>query len=197
MDEIQLAKNLHAARGKEHNADNKVGSALSMAKIASSGNPAVAAANLATNKQVRKKVKKYAYSLTHWPEYIEWSTDGLILIPLFFAIIKDLLDWIGFSLPVLNESLNFSIMGFSALMLAFIGSSSSKASHVKTGIRTSMKWIVLLTGTTIEEIFGINLLPIESLTIVIAFILVIWERMEAGPPVERVKEQDNEEMSYA
>jgi hypothetical protein len=147
--------------------------------------------------KAKKKINKAIHALTHWFEYIEWSTDGIVLIPLFFAVVKDILDWIGFSLPVLNEALNFSIMGFSALVFVFIGASSGKSQHVKAGIRSSMKWFVLLAGTTIEEIFGINFLPIESLSIVIAFVLVIWERMEAEPSVEQKKERDKEELSYA
>ena len=102
---------------------------------------------------------------------IDWLMDWMILFPLLFAIFKDILDYVGFSLPGINEVFNLSIGGLLFLILAVLGSSQGK---------TFRKYIAGLVGVALEEIFGLNFLPIETVTVIVCFAFVLVERLEAA-----------------
>lgn len=141
-------------------------------KLASSlGNPQVAAARIGWD--LFKKV--------------EWSMDWMILFPFLLAIIKDILDWVGFSLPVINEALNLSIGGLTAIILAVLSASAKKSGF---GRKTVRKFVVLLAGIAAEELFGLNFFPIESITVAVCFILLLLERVIEN---EQTKEAGREE----
>jgi hypothetical protein len=115
---------------------------------------------------------------------VNWLVDWMIFIAIGAAFIKDLLDWIGFSLPVINEVMNFSVAIITTLILLVLGSSRATQKAVKGMIK---KWIVLLAGVLGEEIFGLNLLPIETITVAVCYWLVLYERKEAAEEAEKEK----------
>jgi hypothetical protein len=108
---------------------------------------------------------------------IHWTIDWMILLPLVLAIIKDLLDLIGFSLPGLNEVGNFCVGILTALVLVTLGSNRKHYGVIKGNLK---KWFVLIIGVSIEEFFGLNFLPIETITVIICYLLVLLERLFAA-----------------
>jgi len=108
-------------------------------------------------------------------KYARFSVDWLMAVALSAALLKDILDWIGFSLPVINEVMNFCVGITIAFALLLMGSNSNR-SMVKSQVK---KWLTLLGGVICEEFFGLNFLPIETLTVLVCYYLVLIERKEA------------------
>src|SRR3989344_6662561 len=169
--------------GKERNKDKKA----SQAQFAKDAGKYAAKKLLRSAGNVEAAAARVIWDLF---KQIHWSIDWMIFFPLFFAILKDVLDYIGFSLPVLNESLNFSIGALTAIVLAVLGSNLKSKGIGRQSVR---KFIVLLIGMACEEFFGLNLLPIESVTVLVCFLLVLFERvLDAEQEKKATKTQGQE-----
>jgi hypothetical protein len=95
------------------------------------------------------------------------------------AILKDLLDISQATgilyILVLVTTLCCSI--FIAMMMILGSFTHSGTGRVQRKIIRS--WLVLLSGTTAELLFGVNFLPIETLTVLIIYVLMLMERKQA------------------
>jgi hypothetical protein len=105
----------------------------------------------------------------------------LAYAPAFLAaLLKDLLDLVGIgSLPAIGTVLTlcFSLLIF-LLLWAFAGTSRKSHGAVRSGVLKSGK--VLLAGTIVESLFfGLNFLPIETLTVYIIYRMDKKRRREA------------------
>jgi hypothetical protein len=92
-----------------------------------------------------------------------------------FAILKDLLDFVLAPTVILSMlgSILCSIFIFMMLILA-------KASEErKTASRFITKILVIIGGGVVDSLPGIDFLPIETITIIIIYILVLSERAQA------------------
>jgi hypothetical protein len=123
--------------------------------------------------------------------HINFSVDWLLAAALAAALLKDILDWIGFSLPGINEVMNFCVGITIAFALLLMGS-GVKRSMVKKQVR---KWLVLLGGVGCEEFFGLNLAPIETITVLVCYYLVLIDRKEAAEEA-RERQQAQAEAEY-
>ena len=123
-------------------------------------------------------------------KHIHFSVDWLLYAALTAAVLKDILDWIGFSLPGINEVMNFCVGITIAFALLLMGS-SGKRSMVKKQVK---KWLVLLGGVGCEEFFGLNFLPIETITVLVCYYLVLIDRKEAAE--EEAIEQQQAQAEY-
>ncbi len=133
------------------------------------------------DRKMANRLKNLAKVATPWGaasllKYINWSKDWLYILALFFAIAKDFVDVVGIgSLPALGTvvSICCSIMIFLLILLA---EGSSKRRYVK---KTVNKYIVLIGGTLVEAFFfGLNLFPIEAITLIVVYIMVLFERKQ-------------------
>lgn len=175
--------NYKANLKKERNKDKK----MSQAQFAKDAGKYAAKKLLRSAGNVEVAAARVIWDLF---KQIHWSIDWMIFFPLFFAVLKDVLDYIGFSLPVLNESLNFSIGALTAMVLAVLGSNLKSKGIGRKSVR---KFIVLLIGMACEEFFGLNLLPIESVTVLVCFLLVLFERvLDAEQEKKATKTQGQE-----
>lgn len=136
-----------------------------------------------------KKVAKVASDLAKpWGglsllKYIHFSVDWLMAFAIAAAVLKDILDWIGFSLPVINEIINFSVALITTGALLLMGSDKGTQKMVKKQMK---KWFVLIAGVGAEEFFGLNFLPWETIAVLVCYFLVLVERKMAA---EEAKEQ--------
>ena len=100
----------------------------------------------------------------------------LAYIPAFFAaVLKDLLDPIGIgSLPAIGTVVTICISIFIGFMMLLAGA-HGKGKFVKGMMK---RFLVLVGGTGTEMLFGINIVPIETFTVVIIYIMVLAERKQ-------------------
>jgi hypothetical protein len=115
---------------------------------------------------------------------VDWLIDWMIFIPLIFAMLKDLLNYVGFNLPGINEVFSFSIGLLLFLILMVLGSKQRSSFR---------KYIANLVGMVLEEIFGLNYLPIETLTVLVCYAFVLIERLEASQASRENLEEGEEE----
>lgn len=108
-------------------------------------------------------------------------------LALIAAVLKDIFDLmevtgVGYALVIV---FTFLCSIFIAMMMLLGGGSGAR--HQQKIIRS---WLVLLSGTTAELIFGIDLLPIETLTVIIIYFLLLADRKLAAE--EKSLEKDSQ-----
>jgi|GEM_PF-1802060 len=115
-------------------------------------------------------------------------SDWMYGLALIAAILKDLLDLLEVTgiLYLIIIVATFLCSIFIAMMI--ILGSYSNGNGLRGG-RMQQKmirsWIVLLGGTAIEMTFGINFLPIETLTVLIIYALALSARVNAKKALQR------------
>lgn len=100
----------------------------------------------------------------------------------FFAILKDLLDLLGFSLPVISFIVTtlFTILIFIALYFAKTNKSVLEMRFI---IRKAVIWI---TGFITESLlFGINFLPIQTLVV---YLIYLVDKAASNEQIEKALE---------
>lgn len=127
-----------------------------------------------------KNVPNIASLITH----IDPFTDWLFGIALSLALLKDILDLVGIgSLPAIGTVVTF-IVSLSIGFIMLITGSRSKSKMMRSLIKSgAKKYGVLVFGSIIEMIFGIDFLPIETTVVIIVFILTLQDRREASRAV--------------
>jgi len=110
-------------------------------------------------------------------KYIE-LTDLLFVLPLMIAILKDLLDLVGIgSLPAIGTVITFMASILIGLFMLMLGGGGGKRKVAKAIVR----YLVLIGGTATEGfLFGLNFMPIETLTVIIVYWLILKERKEVS-----------------
>lgn len=126
-------------------------------------------------KNAKKNIKD-AVNVLSLMAYFNPFMDWLFGIALALAILKDILDFTGIgSLPgigtVITLAVSFTIAG-----IMFLTGSASKIKISKQG----KKFIVLIGGTFIELIFGIDFVPIETFMVIYIFYLTLRSRRESA-----------------
>jgi hypothetical protein len=99
------------------------------------------------------------------------------------ALLKDILDF-GFigSLPGIGTAISF-LAGITIFFMMLLAGSGQQGKMVKGMIKKSL---VLAGGTLVEAIgFGLNFLPIETLTVIIILIMALGERKRAKEAGEK------------
>lgn len=97
-----------------------------------------------------------------WPYFVAW----------FLALLKDLLDLIGIgSLPAIGTAITICVS-----ITAFLLSLLVDAGRAKMVTKTFTKVIILLSGTTVELLFGLNFIPWETVAVSMMYLLTLQER---------------------
>lgn len=111
-------------------------------------------------------------------------SDWTYFLAFTLAILKDILDplevtgiWL---IVVFIATLLCSI--FIAMMM-FISGDSRRRKVVRSWIALDKKWVVLILGTIIEFIPGIDILPIETATVAIIYVLALSDRKQAAEEI--------------
>ena len=104
--------------------------------------------------------------------------DWMYGLALFAAIFKDLLDLIEATgvLYVVVIVATFCVSIFIAMMM--ILGSSSNGGHGRKQQKMIRSYLILLGGTTVEIVFGLNFLPVETLTVLIIYALLLSDRKQ-------------------
>lgn len=98
-----------------------------------------------------------------------------MLIALMAAILKDLLDYVGIgSLPAIGYVVTICVSFVIGIMIFIAGSGNKKRNRAKSLIK---KLVTLGGGTIVESLlFGLNFLPIETLTVIVLYRIVKKEK---------------------
>jgi len=111
--------------------------------------------------------------------YADPLKDWMFGIALIFAILKDILDLIDNALVAaagLGAILTFIFTLLASFIIGFVMLLTGSSSKNKVA-RTILKRFAILAGTTlIEFIPGIDLLPLESITVVVIVWMTLVER---------------------
>ncbi|KKR21834.1 MAG: hypothetical protein UT50_C0003G0015 [Candidatus Moranbacteria bacterium GW2011_GWA2_39_41] len=115
--------------------------------------------------------------------YIDPFMDWLFAIALIFAIIKDILDLVNTALIAaggIGAVLIFILTTICSLVIGFVILLTGSSGKTKLA-KTIAKKVALLVGATlVEYIPGIDILPIESLVVIIIVWMTLTERKEAA-----------------
>jgi hypothetical protein len=115
--------------------------------------------------------------------YLDPFIDWLFGIALILAILKDILDIIGtalIALAGLGQILIFIFTFFISIFLFLIMMITGSVGKVKIA-RTAIKRTLLILGTAIAEIIpAVGLLPMETVLVVVAFIMTLSERRKGA-----------------
>lgn len=112
------------------------------------------------------------------------------------SLINPFLDWlfgVAFAVALLKDFLDFAILGSIPLIgtvITILASLTIGAVLIITGASSNGKSIVkkfgvLLGGSTLEMFFGLNFLPMETITLIITIYLTLAERKAASKANEQ------------
>lgn len=150
------------------------------------------------NRQVAKMKTQSKTPMGAMKLAAQWHpTDILVFAALTFAILKDIIDlalgWIPGVGTVITLCTSLLILAIFLFMLASGGASGWRASR-KAGIMRGAKariFFTLFGGTLFEIIIGLNIFPIETFSVLLAYrMMLINRRIEA---IEREKEEKDEQ----
>ncbi len=104
-------------------------------------------------------------------------TDWPYALALIAAILKDIFDLaeftgVGFALVFI-----FTLMCGIWIAMMMLLAGGGKGRRQQKIIRS---WLILLSGTTMELLFGIDLLPIETVTVLIIYALALVDRKQSS-----------------
>jgi uncharacterized membrane protein len=134
-------------------------------------------------RSVTKNVKDAAQTLALL-SYLNPFIDWLFGIALTLAVLKDILDFTGIgSFPVIGTAITLAV-SLSIAGIMFITGSASKIKIIKSG----KKFIVLIGGTFIEMIFGIDFAPVETMMVIYIFYATLQERRVAAEEKKNYQE---------
>jgi hypothetical protein len=132
-----------------------------------------------------------SFKLISLGKYIDPFMDWLYGIALTLAIFKDISDFIGLgSLPVIGTLITFAV-SFIIGMIMFLTGSGMKKRIVKS---LAKRYGVLIIGSLLEMLFGLNFFPIETSVVIIVFYLTLRERMLSDMEEEIAKNEKNYSM---
>lgn len=115
--------------------------------------------------------------------YLNPFMDWLYGIALALAILKDILDFTGLgSLPLIGTVITLMVSLF-IFMVMFLTGSGAK--------RKMARYSILMGGTLVEFIFGIDFLPIETLIVILVFRITLQERQRAAIEKSALQTQES------
>ena len=124
--------------------------------------------------------------------FLDWMYAAALLA----AILKDVLDFaevtgVGYALVIV---VTFMCSIFIAMMMLL---GDSMGGTKERGNQKSIRsWLTLLSGTTVELIFGLDLLPIETMTVVIIYLFVLVARKQAAEGKRLAQKEERLAQAY-
>jgi len=150
---------------------------------ASNLNAARSMGNLKNTTQNVQKNVKAAMNIGSLMTYIDPFMDWLFGIALIFAIIKDVLDLVGTALDVaggVGEVLIIIFTTICSLAIGFIMFLTGSSGKTKVAKTIAKKIMLLIVATLVEYIPGVDVLPIESIVVVVIVWMTLTERKTAA-----------------
>ena len=145
------------------------------------------ARNAAKQKGLVDSTKTLASMATPWGFFSLFSQirfDWPFWFAIFAALLKDISDYVGIgSLPAIGTVITICCSIFIGFMMLLGGSTGKR----RTAQKVMRKFLVLSGGTLIELLFGINFLPIETLTILVIYFMFLAERKQAAEEEKRMR----------
>jgi preprotein translocase subunit YajC len=118
--------------------------------------------------------------------YINPFIDWLFGIALILAILKDILDFVGIgSLPGIGTVVTLTVSAIIGAVM-FIAGSSAQSKRAKS----YRKLLTLAAGTTVEMVFGVDFLPIETIMVIFIFQWTLEDRQAAAKEAEEARQQE-------
>ncbi|MCX6763632.1 MAG: hypothetical protein NTZ97_02770 [Candidatus Moranbacteria bacterium] len=141
-----------------------------------------------------KNPVKFAYSLIKQMEL----TDILFLIPFFLAMIKDLLDLvITLPIPAIGMAV-MSIISWCTALTIWIFTTLLGGRGKKKLVMTVLRTLTNISGVVVESFFyGVNGLPLQTVVVVLIYLMVLWERSQAPQESAAETEEEGFEGEYA
>ncbi|MFH0969373.1 MAG: hypothetical protein V1804_02600 [Patescibacteria group bacterium] len=142
--------------------------------------------------KLAKEAKTLAKSVTPWGvfsllSHINPLIDWIYAFAIFFAILKDILDFAGIgSLPVIGTVITFCVsitIGFAILLANTL--EKDRTIFQKTIIR----YAIIIVGTLAELLFGLNFVPWETAVALAVYAFALAARKNR----ETVGNESNEE----
>lgn len=143
-------------------------------------------------KETIKDAKNLVESMTPWGALaLAFQInlgDWMYFLALIAAVLKDILDLIEFAgiTYIVVIVVTFCISIFIGMMM-ILGSVMNGQGRVQQKIIRS--WLTLLAGTTVEMLFGINILPIETMTVLIIWGFALSARRTASKSKKREEKE--------
>lgn len=109
------------------------------------------------------------------------------------AILKDVLDYafIG-SLPAIGTVLTLLISILIGLMMLLAGSFDTYRVTKRVAKRILLRYMILTGGTLSEFLFGLNFFPIETLCVIIIYLIVLADRARAAKAEQQERREQRE-----
>lgn len=126
-------------------------------------------------------LRKNVLNAMNLSAYIDPFNDWMFGIALALATLKDTLDYTGIDLLGIGWLVTLMV-SFCIYIIVLLAGAGRKRTSTKALIK---KYGTLVLGTMMEMIFGIDFLPIESLIVVITFVLTLKERMDDASAQEK------------
>ena len=107
--------------------------------------------------------------------------DVFFIIAIGCAILKDFSDYVGIgSLPIIGTAVTL-MTSFTIITGMLVSGNYSSGKRNRLNVKRAIKrWGTLAGGTLAELLFGINFLPLETLTAFITFGLTLLERVKSN-----------------
>lgn len=159
--------------------------------------------NKGVAKDTIKDAKNLAKSITPWGALALMMQisigDWMYFLALLAAILKDVLDIIEFAgftyIIIIIVTICASIfIGMMMLLGSMTAGQVNTTRYGRSQQKIIRSWLMLMSGTTMEMIFGVNILPIETITVLIIWGFVLSARKEAA---EEEKRNRKYEEAYA
>jgi hypothetical protein len=114
-------------------------------------------------------------------KYIDWGTDWPYVAALFVALLKDILDFVGVgSLPAIGTVVTIICSIFIFFMMLLVPGSQGKRKMAVAFLKSPIgRYVLLLLGSIVEMIFGIDFLPVETAVVLVAYWMLLSERKES------------------
>lgn len=119
-----------------------------------------------------------------WPYFLAW----------ILAAIKDLVDFIGLgSLPAIGTVVTIGVSIAVYLLSKLVD--TERAKYMTKGFTRA---IILISGTTVELLFGLNFIPWETVAVSMMYLLTLQERKDEkknkkkNPESDEKQEEDEE-----
>ena len=127
-----------------------------------------------------KRARDMAESATPWGAMaliskINILSDWPYSLALIAAILKDVFDFLEATGIGYVAVIVFTFLCSIWIAMMMLLASGGKGRRQQKIIRN---WLILLSGTTAEMIFGIDILPIETLTVLIIYALTLIDRRQ-------------------
>jgi magnesium-transporting ATPase (P-type) len=118
-------------------------------------------------------------------KYVDPFTDIFFVMAVIFALMKDLVDITVGLLPIIGQVLALVVSILCAIFI-FLIMLLLGANKAKSAIK---RMLLLLTGSLVDLLPGINFFPIETAIVIIAFLMILKERREKAEAQKNIQTQ--------